>query len=101
MGGAVFNFNYDSPICGSQTVANSQAPSGGSNAINGSSFVASNAASDFGLIELNSTPPTSYNIYYSGWDNSGNTVTALLGIKYTYTTPSSEQNYYTEQKACN
>jgi hypothetical protein len=82
MGGAVFNFNYDSPICGSQTVANSQAPSGGSNAINGSSFVASNTASDFGLIELNSTPPASYNIYYSGWDNSGNTPQTAVCIHH-------------------
>ena len=82
MGGAVFNFNYDSPICGSQSVANSQAPSGGSNAINGSSLVASNSASDFGLIELNSTPPASYNVYYSGWDNSGNTPQAGVSIHH-------------------
>ncbi len=71
MGGSVFNFNYDSPTCGSQTVANSQAPTGGSNSVNGSSFIASNSDSDFGLIELNSIPPSSYNVYYAGWDNSG------------------------------
>ncbi|MBM78924.1 MAG: lysyl endopeptidase [Crocinitomicaceae bacterium] len=70
MGSAVFKFNFDSPTCGSQTVANSQNPTGPNQSINGSSFKASNAASDFGLIELNSVPPASYNVYYSGWNHS-------------------------------
>tara|TARA_Y100001968_G_C19447742_1_gene766396 strand:+ start:2576 stop:4906 length:2331 start_codon:yes stop_codon:yes gene_type:complete len=80
MGSAVFRFNYDSPICGSQTVANSQSSSG--NSINGSSFRASKADSDFGLIELNSTPPVSYNVFYSGWDNSGNTPQTAVSIHH-------------------
>ena len=80
MGSAVFRFNYDSPICGSQTVANSQSSAG--NSINGSSVRASKADSDFGLIELNSTPPASYNLFYSGWDNSGNTPQTAVSIHH-------------------
>ena len=70
MGNAVFRFNYDSPICGSQTVANSQAPSGSPQTINGSSFIASKQDSDFGLVELNSVPPASYDVFYAGWRNT-------------------------------
>ena len=71
MGNAVFRFNYDSPICGSQAVANSQAPSGSPQIINGSLFIASNQDSDFGLVELNSVPPISYDVFYAGWRNTG------------------------------
>jgi hypothetical protein len=80
MGSAVFRFNYDSPICGSQTTANSQSSVG--NSINGSSYKASKADSDFGLIELNTTPPASYNVYYAGWDNSGNTPQTAVSIHH-------------------
>ena len=81
MGSAVFRFNYDSPTCGSQTSANSTAPSN-NDVVNGSTFRASNADSDFGLIELSSVPPTSYNVYYAGWDNSGNTPQTAVGIHH-------------------
>ena len=80
MGSAVFKFNYDSPICGSQTSANSQSSSG--NSINGSTFRASKADSDFGLVELNTTPPASYSVFYAGWDNSGNTPQSAVGIHH-------------------
>ena len=80
MGSAVFRFNYDSPICGSQTTANSQSSAG--NSVNGSTFRASKADSDFGLIELNTTPPASYNVYYAGWDNSGNTPQTAVSIHH-------------------
>ena len=80
MGSAVFKFNYDSPVCGSQTSANSQSSSG--NSINGSTFRASKADSDFGLVELNTTPPASYSVYYAGWDNSGNTPQSAVGIHH-------------------
>jgi len=69
MGSAVFRFNYDSGVCASQSTSSSTQTA--SNSINGSSFKASNAASDFGLLELNSTPPANYGVYYAGWDNGG------------------------------
>lgn len=80
MGSATFQFNYDSPICGSQSVANSQ--SSPINSIAGSMFRASNSASDFGLVELNSTPPAAYGVYYAGWDNSGSTPQTACGIHH-------------------
>ena len=70
MGSAVFRFNYDSPICGSQTIANSQAPIGAQQTINGSSFISSNSYTDFGLVLLNSTPPDAYDLCYAGWNKS-------------------------------
>lgn len=81
MGSAVFRFNYESPVCGSQTVANSTAPST-NDVVNGSTFRASNADSDFGLVELSSIPPASYNIYYAGWDHSGNIPQTGVGIHH-------------------
>ena len=81
MASAVFRFNYDSPICGSQTVANSQAPSN-NDVVNGSSFKARNPNSDFGLVELNSIPPANYNVFYAGWNNSGTIPTHTVGIHH-------------------
>ncbi|CAG5084127.1 T9SS type A sorting domain-containing protein [Parvicella tangerina] len=83
MGSYVFQFHYDSPTCGSQTTSNSTAPSASDvKSINGSVLRARNADSDFGLVELNSTPPASYNVYYAGWNNSGNTPQTAVGIHH-------------------
>jgi lysyl endopeptidase len=81
MGSAVFRFNYNSTICGSQSATNSVAPSQ-NNFINGSSLKANNATSDFGLLELNSIPPVSYNVTFAGWDNSGVIPTSAVGIHH-------------------
>lgn len=70
MGSAVFRFNYNSTLCGSQTAGNSTSPSN-NDVINGSIFRASKSDSDFGLVELNSIPQASFEVYYAGWDNSG------------------------------
>lgn len=78
MGSGVFSFFYESPTCGSQTTANSTA-STTTQVVNGSTFRASNADSDFGLIELNATPPTPY---YAGWNNSGNIPQSAVGIHH-------------------
>jgi lysyl endopeptidase len=81
MGNAVFRFNYNSTICGSQTAANSVAPST-NNSINGSTLKARKGDSDFGLVQLNSTPPANYNVYYAGWDNSGAVPQTAVGIHH-------------------
>ena len=81
MGSAVFKFNYDSPTCGSQSSSNSQDP-GTNDIVNGSVLRANRAASDFGLIELNSTPPAGYAVYYAGWDNTGATDATVTGIHH-------------------
>ncbi|HMC96123.1 MAG TPA: trypsin-like peptidase domain-containing protein, partial [Flavobacteriales bacterium] len=61
----VFRFNWESPVCGSNT-------NGPTNqTVSGASLLAHNTGSDFALLQLNSTPPASYNVYYTGWDKSG------------------------------
>jgi len=81
MGSGIFKFNYNSSICASQSSSSSTLNNINNN-INGSSFKAKKADSDFGLIELNSIPPASYNAYYSGWDNSGDIPTKAVGIHH-------------------
>jgi hypothetical protein len=45
---------------------------------------ASNAGSDFALLELNDTPPANFNVQYAGWDRSDaeNAVSAATGIHH-------------------
>lgn len=38
--------------------------------------------SDVLLLELNSTPPSNYNVYYNGWDRTGTTPTSVVGIHH-------------------
>ncbi len=80
-GGRSFLFGYESPnpICA--TTANST--NGPTTAqINGATLRASNSASDVALWELNSAVPASYNVFYAGWDNSGNIPTQITGIHH-------------------
>jgi len=80
-GGRSFLFGYESPdpICA--TSANST--NGPTTAqINGAALRASNSGSDVALWELNSTPPASYNVYYAGWDRSGDSPTEITGIHH-------------------
>ncbi|MEO8588143.1 MAG: T9SS type A sorting domain-containing protein [Flavobacteriales bacterium] len=61
----VFRFNWQSPVCAS----NSNGPT--NQTVSGSTLLASSGGSDVGLLQLNSVPPASYNVYYTGWDKSG------------------------------
>jgi hypothetical protein len=60
----VFHFNYEADGCGN--------PSGdpASDTVSSASLVANNSNSDFVLLELSSTPPTSYGVYYAGWSRT-------------------------------
>ena len=80
MGSAVFKFNYNSTNCSSSNANAAGATNG--NSVNGSTFKASNSASDFGLIELNTTPPASYEVFYAGWDNGGASPQTGVGIHH-------------------
>jgi lysyl endopeptidase len=80
MGSAVFKFNYNSTNC-SSSGANAAGATNG-NSVNGSTLKASNSASDFGLIELNSIPPASYEVFYAGWENSGASPQTGVGIHH-------------------
>jgi lysyl endopeptidase len=61
----VFRFNWESPSC----TLNQNGPT--NQTISGATLLAQNSGSDMALLQLSSTPPASYNVYYSGWDNSG------------------------------
>ena len=80
MGSAVFKFNYNSTNCSSSNANAAGATNG--NSVNGSTFKASNSASDFGLIELNSIPPASYEVFYAGWENGGASPQTAVGIHH-------------------
>ena len=72
----IFRFNWNSPDCTPTT-------NGPTNqTVSGSTLLASSGGSDFGLLEMNSTPPGSYGVFYSGWDNSGNTPSNLIAIHH-------------------
>ncbi|MFZ1687054.1 MAG: hypothetical protein WAU70_06520, partial [Flavobacteriales bacterium] len=64
----VFYFNYESPTC-----VGSTGPT--TTNMSGASYKAADYFDDFGLVQLNSTPPANYGVYYAGWDRSGNTPT--------------------------
>lgn len=72
----VFRFNWNSPTCTPTT----NAPT--NQTVSGSTLRANNAASDVALLQLNSTPPASYNVYYTGWDRSGTAPTASTCIHH-------------------
>ena len=73
-----FKFDYESTGC-----SNAGAPNLNSGFItSGATLRASNGGSDFGLLELNSTPPASHNVYYAGWDRSGTNPTNQVGIHH-------------------
>ncbi len=75
-GSSIFIFNYESAACSPRT----DGPTNQS--IVGSTFRASNFKSDFTLFELSSTPPASYNVFYSGWDATGITPKSGTGIHH-------------------
>ena len=73
----VFYFNHESPECIGSDGPTNQSVSGGT-------VLSSNDESDFALLELNSTPPDSYNVCYSGWDatDSEGSVSSAYGIHH-------------------
>jgi hypothetical protein len=80
-GGRSFLFGYESATTSCATTANSS--NGPTTAqINGATLRANNSGSDVALWELNSPIPNSYNVYFAGWDNSGNIPTEITGIHH-------------------
>ncbi len=75
----VFKFDYERPGC-----ANTGGPSGPAtgNFSQGATIRASNAGSDFALLQLNSTPPAGHNVYYAGWDRSGTAPSSSVCIHH-------------------
>jgi hypothetical protein len=73
----VVYWNYESPTCGMHGLGASA-----TNNQTGATFRASKTDVDFFLIELNQLPPTSYNVYYAGWDRSGTAPSGAVGIHH-------------------
>jgi len=71
----VYYFNHESSSCSGSTGPTNQSVSGGS-------LLVANGGSDFALIELSSSPPSSYNVEYAGWDNSGSIPYSAVGIHH-------------------
>ena len=78
----VCRFNWDSPTPICAAVGNSVDPGPPYNDINGGALRASNAGSDFALIELNNLPPSSWDVYYAGWDRTGAISTQTTGVHH-------------------
>ncbi len=72
----VFYWGVEAPVCGQQD--------GGTLDLNqsGSSLVASEARSDFLLLELNEPPDPEFDVFFSGWDVSGAVPPGAVGIHH-------------------
>ncbi len=80
-GGLTFLFKWESPTAICATNASStNGPT--TNTINGGILRAKRSGSDFALWQMNSTPPASYNIYYSGWSRATTQPTQATGIHH-------------------
>ena len=72
----IFMFNYQSPTC----ATNVDGPT--TQTISGCILRANDLPSDFYLVELSSTPPSNYNIFYAGWSSVEVAPTKGTGIHY-------------------
>lgn len=72
----IFMFNYQSPSC----TPNLDGPT--TQTISGCTVRASDSPSDFALVELSSTPPSNYNVFYAGWSSINTPPTSATGIHH-------------------
>jgi lysyl endopeptidase len=81
----VVYWNYQSATCRTPGSASSGTPLSRTIATHnqsGSTLVATNAASDFTLLRLNSNVPAGADAFFSGWDATGATPTSAAGIHH-------------------
>lgn len=73
----VFYFNHEAAGCAGNNGPTNQS-------IAGSVLRARRAGSDFALLQLNNTPPSSWNVHYAGWDRSDNqaSLSSAVGIHH-------------------
>jgi len=71
----IFMFNYESPNCN-----NIDGPT--NYTVQGSTLLAKNSSSDFGLLLLNEAPPTAYNVHFAGWSAIDVASTNSVGIHH-------------------
>jgi len=71
----VFVFNYQSAGCNNTDGSLNQS-------VSGSQLLKKGAATDYSLLRLSTAPPSSYKVYYSGWDATGTNPTKTIGIHH-------------------
>ena len=71
----IIMFNYESPNC-----SNINGPTWMT--VQGTTMKAQNAFSDFALVELNETPPDSFNLFYAGWSAIDINADSVVGIHH-------------------
>lgn len=74
----VFWFNWQSATCTNPGTA----PAHNQVTTSGSVLKARNGGSDFCLVQMNQTPPCTFNPYYSGWSRSTTPATSACGIHH-------------------
>lgn len=72
----IFMFNYQSATCSPSVDGQI------TQTISGCTVRANDGPSDFFLVELSSTPPASYNVFYAGWSNVNVSPTSGTGIHF-------------------
>ena len=81
----VVYWNYQSATCrtpGSSASGTSLSRSIATHSQSGTTLRATNAASDFALLQLNATPASGADVFYSGWDAGGATPSSSVGIHH-------------------
>ncbi len=81
-GTVVFRFNWQSATCTNPSSSPSYV------SLSGATQRARYTPSDFWLMELNQTPPTEYNVYYSGWNRTSDA--SIAGTVYGIHHPSGD-----------
>jgi lysyl endopeptidase len=72
----VFRFNWESPVCN----ANQNGPT--NQTVSGAALRANSTTTDVALLQLNTTPPAAYNVFYSGWDRSSTPAQNVTAIHH-------------------
>ena len=75
IGTAIFTFHYLRQNCGSGTPANARS-------ITGATLRAQHRPTDVLLVQLNSTIPSSYDVYFAGWDRATTGATTATGLHH-------------------
>lgn len=79
----VFRFRWEAPAAQADCATPANSVNGPENMnINGGTKKASSAASDFHLIQLNSTPDPAWDIYYNGWDRTEFISDGAVGVHH-------------------
>lgn len=77
----IFYFNYESSLCNGTSGPTNKIINGCTK-ISDSNDNGGASGSDFVLLQLSSTPPSSYNVYYAGWNNGATAPTSGFCIHH-------------------